>query len=332
MNSLKRAHAIFMITVSLLLVLLQIVSPSGAVFAQSTGYSITQVDHQVNVMYSGQVVVQDTIHVSGQVTDGFMIGLPFDYSSYVLKAVAYDSNNIYQVNLGVQLGNQSGFYGAEVNFNGQSPSVFTVAFVLSNALLTQIDANDYHLYFPAYPVLTQNVASCNVTITLPGAPVSIDISKSDGEVTSQTYSTQNLPAYTDSEALAAIEIYNGTIQLTDINQLNRQITIDPSGKVTSSDKYDLINNSTAAITTFILALPQTASNLVVSEESGIALQTTINSESADVLLVNATLTSPLTSGQSAFITASYNLPSATVQGSQYTLNNFKLFPDFQLLR
>ena len=148
-----------MIAVSLLLVSLSIVLPSGGVFAQTTGYSITQVDHQVTVMYSGQVVIQDTIHVSGQVTNGFMIGVPFTYSADILKAVAYDSNNVYQVNLGVQLGNQSGFYGAEVNFNGASPSVFTVAFVLSSSLLTQIDANDYTLNFPAYPSLTQNVAS-----------------------------------------------------------------------------------------------------------------------------------------------------------------------------
>src|SRR5208283_3936081 len=140
-----------MIAVFLLIVSLPIALPSRGAFAQTTGYSITQVDHQVTVMYSGQVVIQDTIHVSGQVTDGFLIGMPFTYSSYILKAVAYDSNNVYQVNLGVQLGSKSGFYGAEVNFNGASPSVFTVAFVLSNGLLTQQDANDYTLAFPAYP-------------------------------------------------------------------------------------------------------------------------------------------------------------------------------------
>ena len=192
-----------MITVSLLLVSLPIVLPSGGVFAQTTGYSITQVDHQVTVMYSGQVVIQDTIHVSGQVTDGFLIGLPFKYSTDILKAVAYDSNNVYQVNLGVQLGNQSGFYGAEVNFNGTSPSVFTVAFVLSNSLLTQIDANDYTLNFPAYPSLTQNVASCNVTLTLPSTPTSITITKSDGVVNSENYVVQNLPAYTYSACVSS---------------------------------------------------------------------------------------------------------------------------------
>ena len=82
------------------------------------------------------MVIRDTIHVSGQVTDGFTIGLPAQYSADVLKAVAYDSSNVYQVNFGVHLGNQSGFYGAEVNFNGQTPSVFTVAFILSNGVVT----------------------------------------------------------------------------------------------------------------------------------------------------------------------------------------------------
>ncbi len=45
-------------------------------------------------------------------------------------------------------------------------------------------------------------------------------------------------------------------------------------------------------------------------------------------MVNATLGTFLSSDQSASITANYNLPSATIQGSQYILNNFKLFPDF----
>lgn len=318
-----------MIAVSLLLVSLPIVLPSGGVFAQTTGYSITQVDHQVTVMYSGQVVIQDTIHVSGQVTDGFLIGMPFTYSTDILKAVAYDSNNVYQVNLGVQLGNQSGFYGAEVNFNGTSPSVFTVAFVLSSSLFTYDQVTGgYMLDFPAYPSLTQNVAICNVTITFPSAPTSITIAKSDGVVNSENYVVQNLPAYTYSPASAAIQIAGGTVQLTDISQLNRQITIDPTGKVTASDSYTIINNSTSTMSAFVLDLPNNAANIVVKDETGTVLTTSISSTSAGILLDNATLTTPISSGQSVIITASYNLPSATIQGSQYTLSDFKLFPDF----
>ena len=141
-------------------------------------------------------------------------------------------------------------------------------------------------------------------------------------------SSQNLPAYTYSPASAAIQIYNGSIQLSDISQLNRQITIDPAGKVTASDSYTIINNSTLAMTTFILDLPSNAANIVVKDETGTALATSTSHSSTDILLANATLTTPISSGQSTTITASYNLPSATIQGSQYTLSNFKLFPDF----
>jgi hypothetical protein len=327
-NSVKRTHAVFIIAISLLLFSLSIVSPNNGVFAQTTGYSITQVDHQVSVMYSGQVVVQDTIHVSGQITNDFMIGIPFTYSADLLKAVAYDANNIYQVTLGVPLGSESGFYGAEVDFNGSSPSVFTVAFVLSSSLVTQVDLNDYTINFPAYPCLTQNVGTCNVTLTFPSTPASITVTKSDGVVNSENYVTQNLPSYTYSLASAAVEIYNGTMQLSDINQLNRQITISPNGKVTASDSYNIIDNSTATMPTFILDLPKAASNIVVKDETGTVLATSTSATNGGTLLANTTLTTPIESGGLTTIIASYNLPSATIQGSKYTLNNFELFPDF----
>lgn len=326
----KRVHAAVMITVFLLLAFLPVVLPSGTVSAQTNGYTIQKVDHQVEVMYSGQIVIRDTIHVYGQVTDGFTIGLPSKYSAYILKAVAFDADNVYQVNLGVQLGDRSGFYGAEVNFNGQSPTVFTVAFVLSNSLITYASATSvYTLDFPAYPSLTQDVGSCNVTITFPSSPSSITVTKSDGEVNSDNYVTQNLAAYTYSVGSAAFLIQTGTLQLTGISQLNRQITIDPSGKVTSSDSYHITNNSTSTMTCFVLNLPNTASNIVVKDEFGRTLTTAISSlTSREILLANATLITFLTSDQSAIITADYNLPSATIQGSQYVLGDFKLFPNF----
>jgi hypothetical protein len=319
-----------------LLVVLPIVLPSSTVLAQNAGYNIDKVDHQVEVMYSGHVVIKDTIHVSGQVTDGFMIGLPYKYSAYILKGLAYDENNVYQMNLGVQLGDRSGFYGAEVNFNGNSPSVFTVAFILSNRLITEQYTGVFTLDFPAYPSLTQNVGSCNVTINLPSTPASMTITKSDGEVDTNNYGIQNLPAYTYSIASASFQIPTGTLQLTSISQLNRQITIDPTGKVTSSDSYRITNNSTATMTSFILGVPTTASNIAVKDEFGRVLTTEIagtisygnSPTSPDVSLANATLITFLTRGQSTIITANYNLPSATIQGSKYVLGDFKLFPDF----
>ena len=318
-----------MVTVFFLLVFLPIILSSSPVSAQTTGYSISKVDHSVEMMYSGQVVIRDTIHVSGQVTDGFMIGLPAKYSADVLKTVAYDANNVYQVNSGVQLGDHSGFYGVEVNFNGNSPSDFTIAFVLSNGVVSyDSNAGTYTLDYPAYPSLAQDVASCNVTITFPSAPTSIVVAKSDGEVNADNYVAQNLAAYTYSVGSATAKISTGTLQLTNIDQLNRQITLDPTGKVSASDSYHLTNNATTTMTSFILNLPSTASNIVVKDEFGRTLTTSTSTSSAhDVLLANATLVTYLATDQSASITAIYDLPSAIIQGSQYILNNFKLFPD-----
>jgi hypothetical protein len=318
-----------MTAIFLFMIFLPVVLPSGTVVAQTTG-SIQKVDHQVEVIYSGQVVIRDTIYVYGQVADGFMIGLPSRYSAYILKAICYDADNVYQTNLGVQLGDRSGFYGAEINFNGKSPTVFTVAFVLSNSLVTYAsDTSFYTLDFPAYPSLTQNAATCNVTVTLPSIPTSITITKTDGKTEADNYITQNLPAYTYSIGSATFKIPAGTIQSTDVSHLNRQITIDPSGKITSSDSYHITNNSTLTMTSFPLNLPPNASQIVVKDEFGRTLTTaTSYVTSRDVLLSNSTLITFLTSGQSTTITANYDLPGATIQGSHYTLSDFKLFPNF----
>jgi len=316
-----------MITVSLLLVFLP-VAMSGTVFAQTSGYTITQVNHQVQVLYSGQVVISDTIYVSGQVTGGFTVGLPAQFSADILNAVAYDSNNVYTVNLGVQLGDQSGFYGAEINFNGQSPSVFTVAFVLSSGVLTQYDSGDYTLNFPAYPGLTESVGSCNVTLTFPSAPTFIDITKPDGIVNTENYVTSNLPAYTFSPGSAAVQVANETIQKADITSLDRQINIDPTGQVSASDSYTIVNNSTLSMQSFLLDVPLNARNVVVRDESGATLTIAGSSKIYGALQENTTLITLAANGQSSTLTASYNLPSATLKGSQYTLSNFELFPYF----
>ena len=330
MNSVKRAHAAFMITVFILLVFLPIVLTFGTVSAQSTGYSIDKVDHSIEVMYSGHVVVRDTIHVSGHVTDGFMIGLPALYSAGVLKVAAYDSNNLYSVNVGIPLGDQSGFYGVQVNFNSNSPSVFTVAFVLSNNLIKDLTGGNYSLNFPAYPSLTQDVASANVTLTLPATPTTLTITRNDGVTNETNYVTQNLAAYTYSAASATFQISPGSLHLATIDQLTRQINVDPTGKVSSVDSYHMTNNGILTITSFVFGLPSKATSIVVRDEFGRALTTSTSSinTNPDIFLANATLISILSSHQSTSFTINYNLPSATVQGSQFILNNFKLFPYF----
>jgi hypothetical protein len=325
----KRTYAILLIMVFSLLAILPAALPSGSVSAQTIEYTIDKVDHQVQIMYSGHVVILDTIHVSGQITDGFMIGIPYKYSADVLKGIAYDDTHVYQLNLGVQLGETSGLYGATVDFNGNTPSVFTVAFVLSNQLITEQGNGVDTLDFPAYPSLAKNVGTCNVTIAFPSTPTTITVTKDDGVVNAAIYTKTNLPAYTYATASASFQVPSGTLQLTTITSLNRQITIDPAGKVNLSDSYRIISNSTTTLKAFVLSLPFDASNVVIRDAFGKALATDLAySATGNIFLANATLQTFLISGQSTTLTAQYTLTSATLQGSNYILSDFKLFPNF----
>jgi hypothetical protein len=325
----KRTHAIPLIIAFSLLVILPAALPSGIVSAQTSGYTIDKVDHQVQIMYSGHVVILDTIHVSGQVTDGFMIGLPYKYSASVLKGIAYDDNHVYQLNLGVQLGETSGLYGATVDFNGNTPSVFTVAFVLSNQLITEQGNGVEALDFPAYPSLAKNVGICNVTITFPSAPTTITVTKDDGVINNAVYTKTNLPAYTYAPASASFQVPSGTLQLTTISSLNRQITIDPTGKVNVADSYRIISNSTTTLKAFVVSLPFDAYNVVLRDAFGKALDTELSySAAGNIFFANASLQTFLISDQSTTLIAQYTLSSATLQGANYVLSDFKLFPNF----
>lgn len=297
---------------------------TNTVSAQSSGYTIQNVDHQVEIMFSGHVVVRDTIKVSGDLSNGFLIGLPGKYGSSVLKAIAYDDTHVFPMDLGVQLGSQSGFYAAQVNFEGVTPQTFTVVFVLSNSLIGQ-DFGFFQLDYPAYPGFTTSAGHCSVTISPPSEVTTITISKSDGEVNSTSYSKDNLPAFTNIPGVAAFSAPVEILQSTDISSLNRKLTIDAAGTLSCSDNYRLTNTATTStMSSFLLSLPSNANNVVVKDEFGRVVTSEILGTAGYTLIVNASLTPILSAGQSTLLTADYNLPTGS---SIYNLN-FSLFPAF----
>jgi hypothetical protein len=323
----KRTIASILLLAFTLSAILPIAFISGA--SAQTSYSISQVDHNVEVMYSGNVVVLDTIHVSGTITDGFTIGVPYAFSTGVLKVIAYDSSHIFEVNSGgVQLGDQSGFYAVQINFNGYSPSEFTVAFILSNGVTIDQGSGNFLIAFPAYPSLDQAVGTCNIQLTMPSTPTSVSIGKDDGNITTTSYRANNLAAYTYSVAEANIKVPTGTIQSSKITSLTRDISIDTTGTVNALDTYHIISNTSASIGAYVLSLPEGATNIDVRDTYGTALSTSVTS-SSNMLLVNATLQSSITNGQAIILTAHYNLPGATLQGSQYAMSAFQLFTNYQ---
>jgi hypothetical protein len=325
----KRVAAVIVLMVFSVAILLPFALNTRTVSAQESSYTIQRVDHEVEVMYSGHMVIRDTIQVSGQLTGDFLIGFPYKYGVYVLKGMAYDTSNVFPLSLGVQLTNRTGFYGAKISFPQGAPQVFTVVFILSNSLLTQgLTAGAFTLDFPAYPSFVKDVASCHVDIVLPGTPTTITVTKDDGEVSTTSYVKNNLPAFTYSPAVASFSLPTGSLQIINIKELNRQITISPAGDITAFDSYRFTNNLPTSLSSLEVGLPLDASNIVVRDEFGRALTTDVLTSSGNTRLVNATFISSIGSGASTQLTAEYNLPRvSSEQAPQFTLN-FNLFPDF----
>lgn len=322
----KRAPAIIMLFVFSVVILLPFSLKTPTVSAQGS-YNIQRVDHEVEVMYSGHVVIRDTITISGQLIGDFLIGFPSKYGAYVLKGIAYDEdNNVFPLSLGVQLA-ETGFYGAKVTFKQDSPQVFTVIFILSNSILRQESAGTvFTLDFPAYPTLTKEVAYCEVELIFPRNPTVLTITKEDGEITISTFVKSNLPALTYSPASATFSITSGNLQIITIKELTRQITINPAGDIVALETYRFTNKSPSSLSSLKIGLPVEASNLVVRDEFGRILTTTTLSSSGNTQVFNLTLISSVLSGGSTLLKSEYTLPSIS-STAPFTLD-FDLFPDF----
>ena len=317
----KRTIAILALAVFLLAALLPFSLSIKPVSAQEKGYTIQNVDHQVEVMYSGNVVIRDTVTVNGQIADGFLIGFPYKYGSYILKGVAFDSEDVFPISLGVQLGERSGFYGAEVTFPEGSPQVFTVVFVLSNTLLTSFPEG-FYLDFPAYPSFAMDAARCNVTLVVPPEASVIDVTKDDGAVASGKFVKDKLVAFAYFPANATISLTEGWIRQIDVPTLNRIVTLGASGEVTVSDNYRIVNNSTSQITSLKLDISVDALNIVTRDEAGTPFKSEMLPASTSGLVspVNLTLAGPLRNGQSIAVIVEYTLPGLTADQTRFAMN------------
>jgi len=296
------------------------------VLAQNESYTIQRVDHQVEIMYSGHVIISDTIYVTGQLTGDFLIGLPHKYGSYVLKSIAYDDNNVFSINFGVLLGDRSGFYGAKINFPQEMPQVFTVMFILSNSLVSQ-DSNEFNLDFPAYPSLVKDAVQCNTVVTLPNGAQNITIITNEKKIQTNSFTKSNLPAFTYSPAIATFSLSTSSLQLININKLNRQVEISPTGNIKVSDSYRITNNSTDRIDSIKIGVPLDASTITARDEFNRNLPT-VPKINGDTRFINVTFVSSLNSAASTSLIIYYTLSSAsTGQNACFTLN-FNLFPVF----
>ena len=323
----KRLLAFLVLTVLALAVFSPFYFGTRMASAQSSGYSIQNVDHQMEVMYSGQIIIRDTIRVSGQLTDSFLIGFPQKYGAHVLKGVAYDSNGALPMSLNVPFEGHSDLYGASISFPQGAPQVFTAVFILSNGLVHQNNSlSAAAVEFPAYPSLAKEAAKCNVTLVLPDFAANPMVTKDDGTVSATSFVKDKLAAFTNAPAAVTFSMPTGILQLVSVTNMNRMITVSPAGDVLASDSYRLINNGNDSLVAFGVDVPLGVSNIIGKDDHGRDLTVEIVGNGSTFHLVNVTLRSALIKSQPTSLTVEYTLPRAVSEQPNAFSLNLEPFP------
>jgi len=293
--------------------------------AQNTDYSIQKVDHQVEMMYSGNVVIRESITLTGQTPSSFLMGFPYKYGSHILDGLAFDAATKLPISMGVQLGDRSGFYGFEVTLPQNSSQTFTITFILSNDLLSKT-ASGYRLDFPIYPSFTKDTNLCNVTLVLPETVSAISVATPDGNVSETNIIKENLLAFSYSPAVATFNLPAGEVQQMDVKSLNRLVRILPAGEIRVSDSFRITNNSSNVIALLRLDLPRNATGISGKDELGRTLRTRILPEKEFVVPANLTLLNSIGIGQSAVVTVEYSLPDVTSDQTTHFAFDIDPFP------
>ena len=316
----KATLAIAMVTFAIM-ILVSVSFNIKTVQAQDTGnYTINYVNHKIGVLYNGYIFINDTIQITGNASDGFLMGFPYKYGSHILRCVAYNSSDIFPATLNVPLENRVGFYGVEIDFPQGTPQVFTVGFILSNNLLTQSVSNAtlYILDFPAYPSLTKTAAICNVSIDLPKGTTYVS--------GTSNHSKANLPEFTYAPANVTFSLTGDELQLFDVKELKSEVRISGTGEIEGSDSYYITSKSTASISSIEIILPPNASSSSAQDQFGRTMsQPTVTDEKTNRYKI--TFASSLESYRSTRFTVKYRLPSNYT--TQMGTNNFNVtFPLF----
>jgi hypothetical protein len=301
---LKKTASMFVILV-ISMTLFVLISSSIRTVRADGGYDIEHVDHRIEVMYNGYVLMNDTIklNITGQAPNDFLIGFPDKYGSHVLKCVAYSGSDSFPVTLNTILANRVGFYGARIEFPQGAPQVFMVVFVLSNDLITQNadDASLFTLDFPAYPSLTKRVAICNGSIVLP-----LGTTYAGGTVSGFVYGQENLQEFAYFPASLSFSSFEEKIQIVDVTELDREIRLSEFGEIEGADTYEIMNRALKEVIYFEVFLPPNATDPSAENQFGMKMG---EPQQTDTNRYNITFALAIKNGLSSKFTVKYRLPS-----------------------
>ncbi len=320
--------ATLLIVLAFAMVILVSISSRIRIARADEGYVVDRVDHTVEVMYNGCIFINDTIQLTGQAPSYFLIGFPHYYAPHVLKSIAYNGSTFFSVTLDVSLENHVDFYGVNVTAREGAalPQVFTVGFILSNALIAQ-DANNvsqYTMDFPAYPSLTTDANMCNVSIVVPGQADFVG----GTNVSGFNYGQKNLQKFTHSPANLMFVVSDDMIQIVDVVSLKREIQVSEFGEIRGADTYEIVNRGHKEVNYFEVFLPPNATRYAAKDEFGRPFPSGFG-KLIDRITNRLFLNLTLGVGQdlSTRFTVTYYLPSDFLAGEgkdSYSLN-FSLF-------
>jgi hypothetical protein len=316
----KKALAVAILIVTTMILISISLNAKTVEATNGSNYDIKHAEHTVKVLYNGYIFINDTIQITGQASDGFLMGFPYKYGPYVIRCVAYNSSDIFPVSLDVPLEDSIGFYGVNVTFPQGTPQVFTVGFILSSNLLTEKNATIFTLDFPAYPSFTKSVA-VNASVLVEGATYI------NGTVGGFEYGEENLPAFTSTNASITFVVTSGTIQSFDIKEFKSEIEIDQIGEAKGLDNYYITNNAPITIDSIEVSLPPNAFNPSAQDQFGRSMSASAwANQTTSRYMVSLAL--QLESHRSAWFSVKYSLPSN--YSTRIDANNFSFeFPLFQ---
>ena len=320
----KKPSAMF-IMLAITMVVLTLAFYNVASAKASSSYGIESVNHTVQVLYNGYVLMNDTIAISGH-TDSFMLGFPHVFGSNVVDAFAYstnDTSNVFPLALNVPMQDnaglyRAGFYGARVDFSKGTPQVFSVVFVLSNLLLQDsANVSVFALSFPAFPSLTETASFCNCSVVVPGAQYL------NGTVSDFTYNATDLSAFTYNASQVAFFLPNNNIQIFEIQQLTREVDVNAFGQISVSDSYRITNNSTTHILYAVdVDVPFHASNVSAHDSLGALTEELVSADTGlNRYRVNFSLIAD--PEWTVMFTVTYSLPDdvyVSRQGNNFAVN------------
>jgi hypothetical protein len=293
---------------------------SSRVVMANPDYNIDRVDHTVQVLSNGFVLVNDTITTSAPASGSFFIGFPYKYGLQAVRCIAYkasDRSYLFPVTVNVPLENRVGFYGAKIDLPDGAPQVFTVEFILSNSLVTQDSQNAtvFTLDFPAYPSLTKLVTLCNALVSPPSGAQYIT-----GTVAAFNYTVSNLASFSYNISTVTFGLGGNMIQLLEMRQLSRQISISAFGDVELLDSYYVTNDAQSSAASVDVILPPNST--VPTAEDQFGRSAAISSINGSQTTYQVNLTLPMEPGKSSGFTVVYNLDKNVYSKPQDETNKF----------